>query len=101
MRGELASIAETIAAIDRAVVAGLEGDFAGLAAFGTDGVIHLTLAAATAGVLLAGVTAGLAALGLILEPTLSVEFLFAGGENEFLTAVFADESFVLIHEIPL
>jgi hypothetical protein len=35
------------------------------------------------------------------EATLSVEFLFAGGESEFLTAVFADESFVLIHEIPL
>jgi hypothetical protein len=97
----LSSIAETIAAIDGTVVAGLEGNLARFAAFRADGVIHLTLAVSAAGVLLAGIPACLAALGFIGEAFFSVEFLFAGGESEFLTAVFADESFVLIHEIPL
>ena len=42
------------------------------------------------GRILAGVTAGLAALGLILEASLSVEFLLAGGENELIAALFAN-----------
>ena len=41
-------------------------------------------------VVLASVTACLAALGLVLEATLSVEFLLTGGENEFVAALFAN-----------
>ena len=43
-----------------------------------------------AGGVLAGVTAGLAALGLILEAALSIELLLTGGENELLAAFFAN-----------
>ena len=46
---------------------------------------------------LSRVTASLAALRFILEPLLCVEFLFTGGENEFLTALFANQCFVLVH----
>ena len=42
------------------------------------------------GVVLASVTASLAALGLILETALCVEFLLTGGENEFVAALFAN-----------
>ena len=73
------ALAEALAAIDGAVIAGLEGNLAGLAALGAHGVEHLTaFAGGLATALLTGVTAGLAALGLILEAVLSVELLLAG-----------------------
>ena len=97
----LSSIAETIAAINGTIVAGLERNFAGSSTLSTDCIIHLTVSAVAAGVLLPGITAGLAALRLIGETLLSEEFLLLRGENEFLTAVFANDCFVLIHEIPL
>ena len=52
------------------------------------------------GRILAGVAAGLAALGLVLESTLSVELLLAGGEHELLTALFAYQDFVFEHVLP-
>lgn len=45
--------------------------------------------AGTTGSVLARVTAGLAALGLVLEAALSVELLLTGGENELVAALFA------------
>ena len=92
------SSAETIAAIDGAIAARLKGNLAGLAAGCADGVKHLTALSTS---LLTSLTAGSAALRLILEALFGVKFLFAGRENEFLTAVFADECFVVVHEIPL
>ena len=54
------------------------------------------------GAVLAGITACLAALGLILEATLSVESLLTGGEHELVAAIFALQSLVFVHlEIPL
>jgi len=91
---------ETIAAIDGAIPPGLKGDFAGLSALGANGVEHLASTAST-DVPLAGVAAGLATLGLIRETLLRKELLFSGGKSEFLTAVLANDSFVLKHEIPL
>ena len=44
----------------------------------------------TAGRVLAGVTAGLAALGLVLEAALGVELLLTGGEHELLAALLAN-----------
>ena len=44
----------------------------------------------TTGAGLASVTACLAALGLVLEAALCVEFLLTGGENEFIAALFAN-----------
>ena len=81
---------KTIAAVDGAVTAGLKGNLAGLAALGANSVKHLTaVAAAASGAALAGITARFAALGLIGEAFLGVELLLAGGENEFLAAIFA------------
>ena len=90
-------LAETIRAVNRTIRAGLEGDFAGLAATCADRIIHLTVAAATGRALLAGRTAGLAALGLIGETLFRVEFLLAGGEGEALSAIFADDGLVAEH----
>jgi hypothetical protein len=91
------SLRKALAAIDRTVIAGLEGDLAGLSALGADSVIHLTLATTFAAVVLPGVAALLAALRLVLETTLSVEFLFTGGKDELFAAVFAHECFVFVH----
>jgi hypothetical protein len=62
---------------------------------------HLCLAAATSagsgeeftgatGVVLASVTASLAALGLVLEAALCVELLLTSGEHELIAALFAN-----------
>ena len=94
--------AEAIAAVNRTVVPGLEGNLASLAAFGADSIKQLTsTAGSSTASLLAGHTAGTAALRLVLKTLFGVKFLFAGGENEFLTAVLADECFVVVHKIPL
>ena len=42
------------------------------------------------GIVLASITAGLAALGLILEAALCVELLLTGGEHELLAALLAN-----------
>ena len=90
-------LTEAIAAVNRTIRAGLEGDFAGFAAACAGCVIHLTVAAATGRALLAGGTAILAALGLIGETLFRVEFLLAGGEGEALSAIFADDGLVAEH----
>ena len=82
------SVCKAGAAVDGAVTAGLEGNLALSAALGADCVIHGALGAG--GLTLTSHTAGLAALGLILEAALCVEFLLTGGENELLAAVFAN-----------
>ena len=66
---------------------GLEGHLGLTAAAGAGSGEELT--GATGGVL-ASVTASLAALGLVLEAALGVEFLLTGGENEFVAALFAN-----------
>ena len=95
------SIAETVAAINRTILTGLEGNFAGLSALSAHGVVHLAFATTAALAALAGHAAGFAALGLILKAALRVKLLLTGGENEFLSAILADQCLVLIHEIPL
>jgi len=82
------SVCEAIAAVDGAVAAGLERNLAFLAALGAGCIIHGALGAGS--LTLAGSTAGLAALGLILEAALCVEFLFTSGEDELLTAILAN-----------
>ena len=79
-------LSEALAAVYGTILPGLEGDPSYLAAVGADCLVHLPL---TAGSVLTGVTAGLAPLGLILEPTGSIELLLAGRKDEFLAAVFA------------
>ena len=83
----LAHLGKAVAAIHRTIGLGLEGNL-GLAAAGSaDSGEILT---GTAGSVLARITAGLAALGLVLEAALSIELLLTGGENEFLTTLFAN-----------
>ena len=81
-----ASRGEAFAAVDGSVARGLERDLARLAAFRADGVEHLSGFAAG---VLSLVTAGFASLGLVLEALLRVEFLFTGGEDEFVAAFLA------------
>ena len=82
-----AHLSEALAAEYGTVGLGLEGNLCLTAATGAGSSEELT--GTTSGVL-ASVTAGLAALGLVLEATLSVEFLLAGSENEFVAALFAN-----------
>ena len=88
--GQLALVAhlsEALAAEHRTVGLGLEGHLCLAAAASAGSSEELTGAA---GSVLASVTASLAALGLVLEAALSVEFLLTGGENELVAALFAN-----------
>src|SRR5699024_1103068 len=89
---------EAVGAVDGAILAGLEGNLAGLAAGCADGVVHLALTGAgRTGAVLAGVTASLAALGLVLKTAGCVELLLAGSPNKLLAAVLANYSLVFEH----
>ena len=80
-------LGEALAAIDRAVSLRLKGHL-GLAAAG--GTHSGEVLAGATGSGLAGIAAGLAALGLILEAALCVKFLLTCGEHELLTTFFAN-----------
>ena len=83
----LAHLSEAVAAIHRTIGLGLEGNL-GLAAAGS---AHSgEVLTGTTGRVLAGVAAGLAALGLVLEAALCVELLLTGGENELVATLFAN-----------
>ena len=79
-------LSEALAAEHGTVGLGLEGNLSLTAASGAGSSEILTRAT---GSVLASVAAGLAALGLVLEAALCVEFLLAGGENELSSALFA------------
>ena len=82
----LAHLSEALAAVDGTIGLGLEGNTSLAAAGSADSGEVLT---GTASSVLASVTAGLAALGLVLEAALSVELLLTSGEHELLAALFA------------
>jgi len=81
-----AHLSEALAAVNGAIGLGLERNPSLAAAVGAHSSEVLT---GTTGGVLASVTAGLAALGLVLETTLCVELLLTGGEYELLAALFA------------
>ena len=83
----LLHLCKALAAVNRAIGLGLEGNSRLAAAGCTDSREILTRAMSS---VLARVTAGLAALGLILEAALCIELLLTGGKNEFLAALFAN-----------
>ena len=85
--------AETIAAVDGAIVFGLERNLGFLAAFRADDGKHLAGLSAVA-IAFAFVAAVSATYGLILEAALLIKFLFARAEDEFFSAVLAHECFV-------
>jgi len=82
-----AHLSEALTAIDRTVRLRLKRNL-GLAAAGSANSGEIL--AGTTGSGLAGIAAGLAALGLILEPALSVKFLLTGSEHEFLATLFTN-----------
>jgi len=90
----LAHPGEAVAAIDRTIGLGLEGDLR-LAAAGSAGSREVLPGAA--GRVLASVAAFLASLRLVLEAFFSIEFLLAGRENEFIAAFLARKSLVSVH----
>jgi len=82
-----AHLSEALAAVDRTVRLWLKGNLR-LAA--TLGAHSGKVLAGTTGSGLAGIAAGLAALRLILEATLSIKLLLTGSEHEFLATLFAN-----------
>ena len=94
----LAHLGEAIAAVNRTVRLGLEGNLSLTTAGSAGGGEELT--GATGGVL-AGIAAGLAALGLVLEAALSVELLLTGSEGELVAALFTGQNLVFVHGISL
>ena len=90
-----AHASEAVAAVHRTVGLGLEGNL-GLAAASSAGSGEIL--AGAAGSSLASVTASLAALGLVLEAALSVEFLLTGGEHELLATFLTYQSLVFVHD---
>ena len=83
----LADLGEAVAAVNRAIALGLKRNL-GLAAAGSAGSGEQL--AGGAGSVLAGSTASLALLGLVLETASSIELLLTGGENELLAALVAN-----------
>ena len=79
-------LSEALAAEYGTVGLGLEGNLCLAAATGASSGEELTGATSS---VLASVTASLAALGLVLEAALCVEFLFTGGKHKFVAALFA------------
>ena len=96
LQKSVSSVLEALAAVDGTVVVRLERNLALLAAVGAGSVEHLAGRSLTA-LSLAGVAAITASLGLVGEALLGVELLLAGGENEFASAILADNGLVSVH----
>ena len=94
------SVLEALAAVNGTIVVRLERNLALLTAVCAGSVKHLAGGSLTA-LSLTGVAAITASLGLVLEALLGVELLLAGGENEFASAILADNGLVSVHCIPL
>ena len=82
-----AHLSEALAAEHGTVGLGLEGNLCLAAATSAGSGEELTGAT---GVVLASITARLAALGLVLEAALCVELLLTSGEHELIAALFAN-----------
>ena len=97
---------EAIAAQDRSVGTGLEGNLAGFAAFRANCVIHLARcvvavsAIAGTAIVFTSNTAGFAALRLVRKAFFGEKLLLVGSKGEFLSAIFADDGLVAVHQIP-
>jgi len=85
--GLLSHLSEALAAVNGTIGLGLKGNLCLAAASSADCGKELT---GTTGSVLACVAACLAALGLVLETTLSVELLLTCGKYELVTTLFAN-----------
>jgi len=90
-----------IVTIYRAILARLEGNLAGISASCANCLIHLAFGSCFASLCLALVAASFATKGLVLKTLLGIKFLLSCSKSEFLSAIFADQCFVVIHDIPL
>ena len=90
----VAHLSEALAAENRTIGLGLEGNLSLATATSAGSSEELT---GTTGSILASVTAALAALGLVLEATLSVESLLTSGEHELIAALFANQILIFVH----
>ena len=93
------SVLEALAAINGAIVVGLEGNLALLTALCANSGEHLASASLATACLTSGAAIA-ASLRLVGEALLSVEFLLASRENELLSAILADQCLVSVHVIP-
>ncbi len=91
---------EAVAAVNRAVVVRFEGNLANLAASGANRFEHLTVSASAGAAAFFSIAARLAALRFVCEALFGEKFLLAGSEGEFVTAIAADQSLVVVHIIP-
>ena len=91
-------LCKALAAIYRSVLTRLKGNFCNSTAGSAGSLKHFTLAS---GRVFARIAACLATLGFINKAFFSVEFLLTGGENEFVAAFLANESFVFVHDFNL
>jgi hypothetical protein len=87
---------EALAAVNRPVGLGLKGN----PSLTTAGSAHSSeILTGSTGSVLAGITASLAALRLVLETALSIELLLTSGEHELLAAFLAYKCLVFVHVI--
>ena len=96
LRLALSHLCKAIRAVNRAVGLGLKRNSSLLAACSAHCGVVLTGATLS---VLASVAASLAALGLVLETSLSIELLLASGKGELCAALFADQNLVFVHSI--
>ena len=93
----LSHASEAIAAIDRTIRFGLEGNSCFAAARSADSCEKFS---GSTGSAFPGVAAIFAALGFVHEAALCVKLLLTGGEYELLATFLAIECFVLVHCLP-
>lgn len=92
----IVSLCKAFSAIVVLALHGCKGNGVLFTAICADNCRSLSLRSAC---VLASLSAGLAALGLIHKAFFSVEFLLSCGKNEFFAAILANECLVFVHEI--
>jgi len=92
----LSLLGKAVAAIDRTVVTRTERNLTLVSAGRTDSVEHLARASP---VVFVSVAASFAALRLVGKSLFLEEILLARGEHEFLAAILANQSFVLMNQM--
>ena len=93
---ELPLLFEAVAAINRTTFGRMKWYFTWFPARSTYSIKHFALRAPG---IFAGVAARFTSLGFICKTLLLIKILLACSENEFLTAVFADQCLVLMIQL--